>query len=339
MPDTIAAGPAADAQADEDISSFIASFERRLDAGDLNTRTIAIYVGAVRELEVFLRMQGMPLNVRGIRREHIESFLVEKRNLRRADAKQGWSESTRNHWFRSVAQFWKFLIDEDEIADSPMRKMHAPKIPYDPAPTLSLDQYELVQQAIRGQTFRDVRDRAILAVMYDTGVRRAELSGMTLDDLDLGARLITVIGSKDKRVRRVPFGIDTAILVDRYVRARTRWINIDRDRRVRLGDTPKLWLSERGRGDHGDGSIAPSAVNQIVRRRTTAAGFDGIHPHLFRHGAAHALLSSGLSEGDTMRVLGWKSRSMLDRYGASRAEDRAIDAYAAHSPVDKLRRR
>ena len=74
----------------EDVGDLLASFRRRLDASDVNKRTIAIYASAVDELTKFLRANGMPLTVRAIRREHIESFLIYLRDER------GWKPATRN---------------------------------------------------------------------------------------------------------------------------------------------------------------------------------------------------------------------------------------------------
>src|SRR3990172_1898306 len=120
---TIAPAPA------EDIAAFLASFRRRLDASDVNKRTIAIYASAVDELTKFLRANGMPLTVRAIRREHIESFLIYLRDER------GWKPSTRNQCYRSLLQFWRFLgpKGEGEVHESPMSNMDAP--PHSRRPT------------------------------------------------------------------------------------------------------------------------------------------------------------------------------------------------------------
>lgn len=317
----------------EDITAFRDSFRRRLDARNKNRRTIDLYTSAVDELTKYLRANGMPLTVRGIRLEHLESFFIDLR-----DRPRPWAPSTRNQCYRSLQQFWKFCVTEDEIQESPMRKLDAPPIPETPHGGITPDQYDTLMRAIRGNTFRDVRDRALLAFLYDTGARRAEVTAMKLEDLDLTMKTAHVIGKGDRtgpRPRDIPFGRTTAVHLDRYLRDRARWTN-DPDRRVAYADYPWLWLSENRRGE---GHITPSGLNQIIRARGQAAGLPDIHPHLFRHGWADAVARSGLQTPDIMNIAGWKSVSMLLRYASGTAGERARAAYAPHSPVDKLRER
>ncbi len=83
-------------------------------------------------------------------------------------------------------------------------------------------------------------------------------------------------------------------------------------------------------------SMSELTPEQRSMRARIGAGLPPIHPHQFRHGFAHAFLAAGGQETDLMRLAGWSSRAMLQRYGAAAADERARDAYRKLSPMDRL---
>ena len=128
-------------------------------------------------------------------------------------------------------------------------------------------------------------------------------------------------GTRRERWRSwCPFGLRTSRALDRYLRARAK---------RRTAGTATLWLGHAG-------PMTDSGVGDVVRRRATQAGIADVHPHRFRHTFAHQWLAQGGNETDLMRLAGWRSRTMLERYGASAADMRARQAHVRFGPGDRI---
>ena len=253
----------------------------------------------------------MPMDVTDIHREHVETFI--------ADQLKRWRPATANNRYRGLQVFFKWLLEEGEIKASPMMNMKPPMIPDEPPPIPTEGELVRLLKACQGRDFQARRDMALLRLFLDTGARRAEIAGLTIENLHLDDRIAVVLG-KGRRPRACPFGKKTALALDRYLRVRAGHRDADR---------PEMWL-----GLHGP--MRPWGIRDVVERRAKQAGLEGFHLHLFRHGFAHRWLQAAGGEGDLMSLMGWKSRSMLQRYARSAAGERAREAHDRLGLGDRL---
>jgi site-specific recombinase XerD len=290
------------------LASLRDSFALHLDATRA-PKTARIYLAALDSFRGHLAANGMPLTVGGVRREHVESWMAARRAATRP--------ATQSLEYRALAQFFRWAVEEDEIAASPMAKTKPPAVPRSPVPVVAPDDLRRLLRATEGKGFFERRDTALVLTLYDSGVRLGELVGMRTDDIDLRDRLAYVTG-KAGHSRAVRFGARTAVALDRYLRLR---------RGHRRAGEAALWLGQ-------DGPLRESGVAQILARRCRAAGLPRLHAHQFRHTFAHEYLAHDGQEGDLQRLAGWSSPAMLARYGASRADERARRNYT--SPADRL---
>jgi site-specific recombinase XerD len=169
------------------VRSLIPSFSRSLAAANKSPRTITVYVTAARSLADYLEASGMPMTIDGVRREHIESYVVS--------LAERFSAASVSVYYRALQAFFKWTLTEDEITVSPMARMTPPIVPEKPVPVLSEDALRRLLRACEGKGFRERRDTAILRLLIDTGLRRGELAGLDVDDVDLDQRVAHVVGS------------------------------------------------------------------------------------------------------------------------------------------------
>jgi site-specific recombinase XerD len=301
-----------------DFELLSVSWELTLRADGYAPNSIASYRAALRSLAAYFATEAPGTGPAELTRDHVRGWLAHIRTTR--------SASTARAWISGVRHFCRWLVEEGEADQDATKGVKIPNAPEPETRVLSAEEMRALLAASSGSDFAARRDTAILMLFLDGGLRLAELSGLTVDDLKLRDYMVLVAGKGSRRSgprpRMATFGVKTARALDRYLRERRRHPHAYR---------PDLWLGDRGRP-----TLSFEGVSSMVSRRGALAGIKDLHPHQLRHTWASHFRADGGSEGDLMVLGGWRSRHMLDRYGRTAAADRAAEAARRHSLGDRL---
>ncbi|MDR2114205.1 MAG: tyrosine recombinase XerC [Bifidobacteriaceae bacterium] len=204
---------------------------------------------------------------------------------------------------------------------TPAPRRHLPQV-LSPSEAATLMEQALAAAVEQGPI--GLRDRALVELIYATGIRVSEAVALNLDSLDLAERLLRVVG-KGNQERMVPFGLPAA-------RALEQWVERGREQiltRVRLGKSPggepALFLGARG------GRLNSRQARQVVYRLAALAGLGHVAPHALRHSAATHLLEGGSDLRTVQEFLGHSSIGTTQRYTHVSTE-RLWSSYAQAHP-------
>jgi len=178
----------------------------------------------------------------------------------------------------AIRSFYRYLIEEEKVKNNPAEGIIAPKTERKLPKVLDADQtVQLVE--INEQDDLAIRDRAILELIYSSGLRLAELISLNMGDIDFGDRIITVTG-KGKKMRSIPVGQHAIKAIDKWLKIRIKMVN---------ENEVALFISNRGK------RISPRSVQERLKQWAIKQGLPShVHPHMLRHSfASHMLESSG----------------------------------------------
>jgi integrase/recombinase XerC len=225
----------------------------------------------------------------------------------------------------ALRAFYRDLQRRGVITDNPAASLRLPKISRRLPRFLSIDAASEVVETPDGRTPDDtlaMRDRAMLELLYGSGVRVSELVGLDCDHIDLGERSARVLGKGGKQ-RVVPFGEPCARALSSYVAVRHRL----RPARGGLPDSSALFLGRWGT------RLTTRQVQKLVHAYgALGAGRADLHPHVLRHTCATHLLDAGADLRAIQELLGHASLSTTQRY-THVTVDRLVEVYERAHPL------
>lgn len=258
-------------------------------------------------------------------RIHCFEYLESRRGEISARTGRPISETTRQGDWRQLRAFYAWAEREGELdGRSPMARIPAPRVVANP-PTkaASTDDYHRLL-AVFGDDELGRRNKAMVSLMFRSGVRRGELPTIDLAHWDERAAMITIPHPKNNQSRRVPVDAETLSFLRRYLRRRGR-------------NPGPLFRGATHTADRS-GRIKPRAVADVVERATRRAGVD-ISPHQLRRAFAGNWLRSNASQAALEVVGGWKDSRMVRRYMADQAEEIAAAEFRAKVDTGAAKRR
>jgi integrase/recombinase XerD len=212
-------------------------------------------------------------------------------------SRDGLAPSSVARAVSAARSFFRFLMLDGHIKRHPAEDLHTPqRLSYLPR-FLTEEEIENLMKAPDVSTDEGVRDRALLEVMYATGVRVSEAVGLRTSDVDVHSGLVVCHGKGNKE-RRVPVGKSAIHWLQQYVRVRKR-----------LGSEakPHLFL-HRGR------ALTRQDAWTIIKKQAAKAGVPDISPHTLRHSFATHLLQHGADSRSVQALLGHSDISTTQIY-------------------------
>jgi len=272
------------------------------EAAHHTSKTLSYYRYTLGNFLSYLSARGVR-SPEGVKATHIRAFLVSLQ-------KQGYADTTVHGHARAIKALFSFLVKEEVLEASPMRKVTMPKLQQKILPPFSREDIEALLAACQGEFA--LRDQAIVLCLLDSGLRAAEFVDMNVGDVD-----------RDGMVRVHGKGMK-----DRFVRlgaqARKALLKYLAKRKAKAGEP--LWAGQQGR-------LTTSGLYQVVRRLGNRAGVKDCYTHRFRRTFAVWALRGGMNVHHLRAILGHADLNMALRYLALVKEDIA-EAHKQASPVN-----
>jgi len=293
------------------VSPHVSDFLRYLEVSRAaSPHTLKAYAQDLKALEAYLEPQGVALE--RVNHLHLRGFLgTQSVEL---------AASTRARRLAGIKAFFKYLTRRKVIETNPARRVKTPKLPQRLPRAVPVDEAFALMEAPDAEALLGLRDRAMLEVLYGSGLRVSELCGLSLDSVDLRAGTARVLGKGNKE-RICPLSAPAVEALSEWLGRRSELLAKPAKRQ----DPQALFLNFRG------GRLTARSVERHLDRYVRSLALNRkLSPHALRHSFATHLLAGGADIRSIQELLGHASLSTTQRYTAVSFEQLQKVYDAAH---------
>jgi integrase/recombinase XerC len=270
---------------------------------NLSPHTVTAYERDLLQFHHFLASEFLGRDPEEVNPQDVDVLAV--RSFLAWLTRQGLGKRSQGRALSAVRSLFRFACREGTLEANPAQGVRTPKFPKILPRHLRPGEIEtLVEAPEAGDGPLALRDRAILELLYATGVRVSELVGLDWRDIDLSSRVLRVMG-KGSKERMVPFGRPAADALRAWLAV---WEGVRGARPEDHGEEP-VFLNNRG------GRLTIRSVERVIDRWVEASALaKGVHPHTLRHTFATHLLENGADLRGIQELLGHASLSTTQKY-------------------------
>lgn len=291
---------------ESDLTRYMAYLE--MERG-LAHNTLLSYEQALKKFSAFLEKHRL---------DHCKLQETEAVNFLKSESMKGSALSSQKHLISTMKSFYRYLIAEEKIDYNPLSTIDSPQQWQSLPKYLTMDQVAELMECPDMSKPMGIRDKAILELMYATGLRISELANLVLDNLYIDDSFIRVLG-KGSKERVVPFGEEAA----KYLR---RYLNESRPKLLKQTVTDVVFLNNRGT------KLSRMGLWVIIKGYGRRLGVEAIlTPHVLRHSFATHLLEKGADLRSIQLMLGHSSISTTEIYTYV-AKKRIKEVYDQYHP-------
>ena len=225
------------------------------------------------------------------------------------------SPTTVKSYYVGLCVLFNWAVREELIEASPMATVKKPKLPHKTIKGLEQDVMQQILNSITGRGLRDLRNKAMLLMFLDTGLRLSELANLTMSDIDFERGIIKTNG-KGSKERFARIGVKTQKVLWNYLAHRPK-------------DAEYVWLGK------DNNKMATDSIAQMIRKLGKRLGMK-LSPHKLRHSFAISFLRNGANPFELQIALGHTTLEMTRRYTQALGFDDVYKRHVVASPVDRL---